>query len=62
MQEDLIDEISLVVVPAAECNESEIPLFKTGKYDAKTTSAKSFKLKEAKRLSDNGLWLVYSKN
>ncbi|WP_434656215.1 dihydrofolate reductase family protein [Thermoanaerobacterium thermosaccharolyticum] len=62
LQEELIDEISLVVVPAAECNEDAIPLFKTGKYGAKTTFAKSFHLKEVKRLNDNGLWLIYSKN
>jgi hypothetical protein len=56
------NEISLVVVPAAECNENAIPLFKTGKYGVKTASAKSFKLKEAKRLNNDGLWLIYSKN
>ncbi|CCO06869.1 RibD family protein [Desulforamulus hydrothermalis] len=62
LQEELIDEISLVVIPAAECSENAIPLFKTGKYGAKTASAKSFHLKEAKRLNDDGLWLIYSKN
>ncbi|MDI3478596.1 MAG: hypothetical protein PWQ59_2121 [Thermoanaerobacterium sp.] len=62
LEEDLIDEISLVVVPAAECSEDAIPLFKAGKYGVKTESAKPFKLREIKRLSDNGLWLIYSKN
>ncbi len=62
LQEDLIDEISLVVIPAAECSENAIPLFKTGKYGAKTALAKSFQLKEAKKLNDDGLWLIYTKN
>lgn len=62
LEEDLIDEISLVVIPAAECNENAIPLFKTGKYGAKTVLAKPFHLKETKRLNDDGLWLIYSKN
>lgn len=62
LQEDLIDEISLVVIPAAEYNENAIPLFKTGEYGAKTASAKSFHLKEAEKLNDDGLWLVYTKN
>ena len=35
LQEELIDEISLVVIPAAECSENAIPLFKTGKYGTK---------------------------
>jgi hypothetical protein len=51
-----------VVIPAAECNENAIPLFKTGKYGAKTVLAKPFHLKETKRLNDDGLWLIYSKN
>lgn len=62
LQEELIDEISLVVVPAAECSENAIPLFKTGKYGAITAPAKSFHLKEAKRLNNDGLWLKYTKN
>jgi len=62
LEEELIDEISLVAAPAAKCNESAIPLFKTGKYGTKNTPAKSFKLKEAKRLNDAGLWLIYIKN
>lgn len=61
IEEDLIDEVSLVVIPAVECGENEIPLFKTGKYGTITAPTKSFMLKEVKRLGDNGLWLVYTK-
>lgn len=61
LQAGLIDEISLVVVPAAECSEKEIPLFKTGNYQSGSTSAASFRLKDAKRLTNDGLWLTYQK-
>ncbi|WP_349293995.1 hypothetical protein [Thermoanaerobacterium thermosaccharolyticum] len=37
LQEELIDEISLVVVPAAEPSEKEVPLFQTGKYQSGDT-------------------------
>jgi riboflavin biosynthesis pyrimidine reductase len=61
LQEGLIDEISLVVVPEAECSEKAISLFQTGKYHAGNTLAASFRLKEAKILDGGGLWLTYQK-
>lgn len=61
LQDGLIDEISFVVVPEAECSKKAVPLFKTGKYQTGDTAVASFRLKEAKRLSDNGLWLTYQK-
>lgn len=61
LQGGLIDEISLVAVPAAEPSEQAAPLFQTGKYQIGDTAAASFRLKEAKRLNDNGLWLIYQK-
>ena len=62
LEEDLIDEISLVVIPVAECDDSATPLFKTGKYGAIIEPVKSFKLKEVKRLDDSGLWMIYTRN
>jgi len=61
LQEGLIDEISLVVIPEVECSEKAISLFQTGKYLANNTIAASFRLKEAKKLDDGGLWLFYQK-
>ena len=61
LQEGLIDEISLVVIPEAECSEKAIPLFKTGEYHTGAALEASFRLKEAKRLNDDGLWLIYQK-
>lgn len=61
LQEDLIDEISLVVVPEVEYSEKAIPLFQTGEYQTSHAPAASFRLKEAKKLNDNGLWLTYQK-
>jgi riboflavin biosynthesis pyrimidine reductase len=60
-QENLIDEISLVVVPEAECSEMAVPLFKTGKYHSDSSELASFRLQESKRLQDDGLWLIYKK-
>lgn len=62
LQDGLIDEISLVVIPEAECSEKVVSLFQTGKYQTDNTAAASFRLKEAKRLNDNGLWLIYQKH
>ncbi|BBB92548.1 MAG TPA: dihydrofolate reductase family protein [Methylomusa anaerophila] len=61
LQESLIDEISLVVVPAAEPSEQAVPLFKTGKYQIDVAAAASLRLKEAKKLDGGGLWLTYQK-
>lgn len=60
-QEGLIDEISLVVVPAAEPSEQAVPLFKTGQYQTGAAAAASFRLKEATKLDNGGLWLTYQK-
>jgi riboflavin biosynthesis pyrimidine reductase len=61
LQEGLIDEISLVVVPEAENSKKAVSLFKTGKYQACYMSIASFRLKEVKKLDDGGLWLTYQK-
>ena len=61
LQEGLIDEISLVIVPEAECSEQAVPLFQTGQYQTGDKVAASFRLKEAKKLDDGGLWLTYQK-
>lgn len=59
LQEGLIDEISLVVVPAAESAENAVPLFQTGQYQTGDAMAASFQLKEATKLDHGGLWLIY---
>lgn len=61
LQEGLIDEISLVVIPAAEPSEKAVPLFQTGQYQTGDIAAASFRLKEAKNLDNGGLWLTYQK-
>lgn len=60
LQENLVDEISLVVVPAAEPSRNAVPLFQTSK-DLTGDTAASFQLKEATKLDDGGLWLIYQK-
>jgi len=61
LQEGLIDEISLVIVPEAECSEKAVSLFETGKYQSGNKALASFQLKEAKRLNNDGLRLIYQK-
>lgn len=61
LQKDLIDEISLVMVPAVEPSEKAVPLFQTGKYQSDNTMVASFRLKEVKKLDSGGLWLTYKK-
>lgn len=61
LQEDLIDEISLVVIPEAEPSEKAVPLFQTGKYQVGHKVPASFRLKDAKKLDYGGLWLTYQK-
>ncbi|TDT63324.1 RibD family protein [Fonticella tunisiensis] len=62
LQDGLIDEISLVVVPTAEPSEKAIPLFQTGKYQSGDKAPASFRLKDTKKLDHGGLWLIYLKN
>ncbi|WP_033165278.1 dihydrofolate reductase family protein [Clostridium sp. KNHs205] len=59
-QEKLIDEISLVVVPAIEPAKEAKALFQTGAYPGDLTT-ESMKLSKTTQLEDGGLWLVYQK-
>lgn len=61
LQEDLIDEISLVVVPVAEPSEKSVLLFQTGQYQTGDSVTASFQLKEVTKLDHGGLWLTYKK-
>ena len=61
LQEGLIDEISLVIAPAAEPSTKAVPLFQTGKYQAGDIPIASFQLKKATKLEHGGLWLIYQK-
>lgn len=59
IQAGLIDEIRLVVVPAAEPSEKAVPLFQTNKYQIGDRAESSFRLEEAQKLDHGGLWLTY---
>ena len=61
LQAGLIDEISLVVVPAAEPSAKAVPLFQAGHYQAGDMATAPFRLKEATKLDHGGLWLTYQK-
>lgn len=62
LEAGLIDEISLVVIPATETSEQAIALFQTGRYTAASLKPTAFQMKTAEKLSNGGLWLTYQKN
>lgn len=62
LQAGLIDEISLVVVPAVEPSDKAIPLFHINKYLTGDYGASSFRLEKVQKLEEGGLWLIYQKN
>lgn len=59
LEAGLIDEISLVVIPAAEASEQAIPLFQTSKYTSANAKSAAFRLKAAEKLDNGSLWLTY---
>ena len=62
LEAGLIDEISLLVVPATETSEQAIALFQTNKYTSTNARSAAFQLKAAEKLDNGGLWLTYRKN
>ena len=58
----LIDEISLVVIPAVETSEQAIPLFQTSKHTSADSKSAAFQLKAAEKLDNGSIWLTYQKN
>lgn len=62
LEAGLIDEISMVVIPAAEPSEKAIPLFQTSKYTSADAQTAAFRLKSAEKLDNGSLWLTYQNN
>lgn len=58
LQENLIDELSLVIAPVADGNTTSVSIFERSKFSAGKTPV-SFQLKEVKRIAEDGLWLRY---
>ncbi len=61
LEAGLIDEISLVVIPAVETSENAISLFQTSKYTSKDSKVADFRLKEANKIDNGALLLNYQK-
>ncbi len=59
LQEGLIDELSLVIVPLADGNRTSASIFEKADFLPERTPI-PFTLKEVKQLPDDGLWLRYS--
>lgn len=62
LEAGLIDEISLVVIPAVEISEQSISLFQTSKFTFPDAKSAAFQLKAAEKLDNGSLWLTYRKN
>ena len=59
LQEDLIDEVSVVMAPVADGNTSSVSIFERTEFLPQRPPA-VFDLKEAKKLEGGGLWLCYT--
>lgn len=58
LNENLIDELSLLLVPIADGASNSVTLFETSPTLAKVQPV-NFHLKQVERLDDSGLWLRY---
>lgn len=58
LNEELIDELSLILVPIADGASNSVTLFETSSFLNKPKPVNFF-LKEIKKLDDGGLWLKY---
>jgi riboflavin biosynthesis pyrimidine reductase len=58
LNEDLIDELSLVLVPFADGASDSVTLFETN-ASLKNKQTGNFSLKSVERLNDDGLWMKY---
>lgn len=59
LQEDLIDEVSIVVAPVADGNTTAVSIFERSDFLPRRDPAE-FSLLDAKKLESNGLWLRYA--
>jgi len=58
LNEELIDELSLILVPIADGASNSVTLFETSSFLANQHPVNFF-LKEVEKLDDSGLWLKY---
>ena len=59
LQEGLIDELSLVIAPAADGGTSSVSIFERADFLPPHTPVE-FSLADVKKLDDDGLWLRYT--
>jgi riboflavin biosynthesis pyrimidine reductase len=58
LNEELIDELSLILVPIADGTSNSVTLFETSSFLTNQHPVNFF-LKEVEKLDDGGLWLKY---
>jgi len=58
MQENLIDEVSLIIAPVADGSAEAVSIFERAEFSPEKKTA-SFRLKEVEKLEGDALWLRY---
>jgi len=58
LNEGLIDELSLILIPIGDGTSNSVTLFETSAFITKQQPVNFF-LKEVEKLDDSGLWLKY---
>lgn len=59
LNEELINELSILIIPVADSSSDTPTTFELGEYDQKKISS-AFKLKEVKKLAQDIVWLKYT--
>lgn len=59
LEDGLVDELSLVIVPTVEIDSDAVSLFETGKYGTDSLETTGYQVKEVRSLQDGGLWITY---
>lgn len=57
--EGLIDQLSLVISPFADCSSEAPTVFETGSFFPKPIAPLNLNIKDVERLGSNGLWILY---
>lgn len=61
LEVNIVDELSLIVVPVIEHSSEEVSLFETGKYGEQSLGITSFIMDDVQPLQDGGLWITYKR-
>lgn len=61
-REKLIDKISLIMAPFADCSSTASTTFETGSFLPTPIKPLEFEIEKTERIDPNGLWVYFTKN